>query len=305
MKAGKRMLTLVIIALILGSFSFAHLVFGHDEVILRDANGVPVEGTQNAYSPRRTCGLNGSCHGDTVAYDYNINNIYEDQLGYALQDNGPGTPAYNLPYPMHGVSAGFHSQMGRNISWNSNNNDAQRHFYQLPDFTSSPGSYGGFYPFAGRQLAGKAQSNPLNYDMSSYDFAHSGCAWCHPGGGALEYDRDGYRYTGTDVRYDPYYFTPIFPTGPNPAPGMGDYYSYVSGQGITSKQSVWQNGGVAEVDCVMCHFQNQYANLERNNAPIDPVDALGIMPSLGLIGAKGQPALLTAGQKGSWNPANN
>src|SRR5208337_1439913 len=58
-------------------------------------------------------------------------------------------------------------------------------------------------------------------------------------------------------------------------------------------------------DCLMCHFQNQYANLERNNAPIDPVDALGIMPSLGLIGAKGQPALLTIGQKGSWNSVNN
>ena len=43
-----------------------------------------------------------------------------------------------IPYPKHGVSAGYHFQQGRNISWS----DPQRSFYSLPGFTSSPGMFG-------------------------------------------------------------------------------------------------------------------------------------------------------------------
>ena len=100
--------------------------------------------------------------------------------------------------------------------------------------------------------------------MSSYEFAHSGCAWCHPGGGPLEYDREGYRYDGSGGFF--------FPSG-NPSPEMGDYYAFVPGTGLVDKTSAWQSGGVAEADCLMCHLSvdtsdpqtlNRYSNLERN-----------------------------------------
>ncbi|MBZ0155393.1 MAG: hypothetical protein K8I29_04155 [Alphaproteobacteria bacterium] len=48
------------------------------------------------------------------------------------------------PYPQHGVSAGYHFQQGRNVSWNSNNANAQRSFYKVQNFTSSTGMYGKF-----------------------------------------------------------------------------------------------------------------------------------------------------------------
>jgi hypothetical protein len=51
-------------------------------------------------------------------------------------------------------------------------------------------------------------------DMTSYEFSNSGCAWCHPGGGAMEYDREGYRYDGS---------AGLFQAGANPAPKTTDY----------------------------------------------------------------------------------
>ena len=169
--------------------------------------------------------------------------------------------------------------------------------------------------------------------MTSYDFAHSGCSWCHPGGGALEYDREGYRYDGNVLG------SGLNQTGPNPSPKNGDYFifgiaagpaaSYAgagyfevtstkgimapdtainqgtmkwvnSGGGVMKqvgkKYNSWVAGGVAEADCLMCHYANQYSQVDRNWA------APGYtMPkwsaSLGLVGAKGQAGLLTPGTK--------
>ena len=70
--------------------------------------------------------------------------------------------------------------------------------------------------------------------MSAFDFANSGCAWCHPGGGALEYDRDGYRYDNKDGGF----FQDSAIANPNPA--MGDYYTFSSGNAYE------QGGGMAE-----------------------------------------------------------
>ncbi len=111
------------------------------DITLRDINGISVANSTKAYSPRRTCGVT-DCHA-AVADRYGLmNNIYEDTIAFSIKDHGLGSPSYGnpyqVPYALHGVSAGYHFQQGRNITWN----DSQRTFYGLPAFTSSPGMFG-------------------------------------------------------------------------------------------------------------------------------------------------------------------
>lgn len=131
--------------------------------------------------------------------------------------------------------------------------------------------------------------------MSSFDFGHSGCSWCHPGGGPLEYDREGYRYDGNVLG------SGLGLIGPNPTPETGDYYTFVPGSGIVSRAAVWQNNGVAEADCLMCHYSNQYTQIERNyasiGAPMGGQTSPKLAASLGLVGGKGQAGLLNITQK--------
>jgi len=61
-----------------------------------------------------------------------------------------------------------------------------------------------------------------------------GCGACHPGGGGLEFDRDGQRY---DQR---------LAESPELAESLdGDYY-----------RSAWNRTGVMEADCFLCHLAN-------------------------------------------------
>jgi hypothetical protein len=139
-------------------------------------------------------------------------------------------------------------------------------------------------------------------DMTSFEFSHSGCAWCHPGGGAMEYDREGFRYDGNAGLFQP---------GANGAPKASDYFvfdpatktiadpSTVINGGSGQPYKTWSQGGVAEIDCLLCHYTNQYANLERNYA-FPGATAPKLAASLGLVGAgTGQTGLLTISQKGS------
>ncbi len=110
-------------------------------VALRDADGNLITvGSNIPYSPKQTCGT-GQCH-DTIAARYGLNNIYEHNTLYATKDHGTGSPSYtnpyDVPYPEHGVTAGFHFQQGRSTPWG----DIQRNYYGLASFTSSPGMYG-------------------------------------------------------------------------------------------------------------------------------------------------------------------
>ena len=68
-----------------------------------------------------------------------------------------------------------------------------------------------------------------------------GCGGCHPGGGGMEFDRDGKRFD-----------TPL---GAEPQLAQtldGDYY-----------QSKWDKTGVVEADCFICHLPG-YNFKERN-----------------------------------------
>ncbi len=246
------------------------------DMVLRDANGVPiVPGSNTPYSPKQTCG-SVACHIDMVrSFGLTSGTVYESEPASAVKDHGPGTTPYQVPYPMHGVSAGYHFQTGRNASWSQ----TQRDYYQVPDFTSSPSLYGGSCPSSGRQLS---DLNALIsvFDLSSYEFGHSECTWCHSGGGPLEYDRQGYRYDGAPG---------LFKAGANPSPPTGDYYRYdPATNSIVDSTAAWQSGGVAEVDCLLCHMNTsadmRYSLLERNYA-LSEAKTPVLAASLGLVGS--------------------
>ncbi|MBI5575281.1 MAG: hypothetical protein HY896_02835 [Deltaproteobacteria bacterium] len=172
-------------------------------------------------------------------------------------------------------------------------------------------------------------------DLTTDDFRTSGCAWCHPGGGPLEYDRDGFRFDGTvgglqpgvnplqkDADYKIFgilagpdassyagagFFETTSTTGVYPAdqliiqgtmksvldPSTGTYKT------VGKKYNSPAAGGVAEVDCLMCHYAGRYANLERNYA-FPGATAPKLAASLGLVGAgTGEAGLLNITTKGA------
>jgi formate dehydrogenase gamma subunit len=90
-------------------------------------------------------------------------------------------------------------------------------------------------------LAKKKNSNPDEIDIAMFEWVASGdpkepaipgCGGCHPGGGGLEYDRDGKRYDTT------------LKANPELAKTLdGDYY-----------KGHWDKSGVVEADCFICHL---------------------------------------------------
>jgi len=95
-------------------------------------------------------------------------------------------------------------------------------------------------------LAGKNNSSYSDIDKSVFFFAQK-CGKCHPGGGGVEYDRDGnllyddrtgkfgYEMSGRDPKYD------------------GDYTSFSTGN--PDFGAPWDESGVIEADCLLCHLK--------------------------------------------------
>ncbi|MBL8231955.1 MAG: hypothetical protein JNL98_25890 [Bryobacterales bacterium] len=140
------------------------------------------------------------------------------------------------------ITQGFHFQQGKGESM-------PKDFAARYPWASSPGNYGGNWCSPAplyRQLAAKKNTNPRTIDMTSFDFVTATCGNCHPGGGPLEYDRDGMRY---DHRMsDP--ASGLTPGGDN---GLdGDYF-----------KARWAETGVIEADCLLCH-QPEYDYKKRN-----------------------------------------
>ena len=119
-------------------------------------------------------------------------------------------------------------------------------------WVSSPGNYGGNWCSPAplyRQLAAKKNSTARTIDMTSYEFVTATCGNCHPGGGPLEFDRDGKRYD-TWMR-DP--SSNLVAGGEN---GLdGDYY-----------KARWSETGVIEADCLLCHMPEY--DLKKRNAEL-------------------------------------
>lgn len=118
-------------------------------------------------------------------------------------------------------------------------------------WVTSPGNYGGTWCSPAplyRQLAPKSNTSARMIDMTSFDFVTATCGNCHPGGGPLEYDRDGKRYD--EWMRDP--TSGLTPGGENNLDG--DYY-----------RARWSETGVIEADCLLCHMP-EYDHKKRNEA---------------------------------------
>ncbi|HEX2867756.1 MAG TPA: multiheme c-type cytochrome [Ignavibacteriales bacterium] len=140
------------------------------------------------------------------------------------------------------ITEGFHFQQGRGEKLPETMKDRFQ-------WVSSPGNYGGNWCSPApvyRQLARKNNRNARMIDMTSFDFITATCGSCHPGGGPLEYDRDGKRYDKTMLDSSKHY------TSGADNNFDGDYF-----------KARWTESGVIEADCMLCHLP-EYDYKARN-----------------------------------------
>ena len=201
MPAGKRFDSILIFTLIvLVMISVSVLNARHPNINLFDKNFDmidPINGENpNApFSTRVTCGL---CH------DYDA------------------------------ITEGYHFQQG----W-----DVISDTFGVADdqpWVLSDGRMGGFCLTSFRQFAKKHNDTEADIDLPVYKFIASAsynpgdptCGACHPGGGGMEFDREG-------NRYDEH-----LADNPELKESLdGDYH-----------QSNWDQSGVVEADCFLCHM---------------------------------------------------
>lgn len=145
-------------------------------------------------------------------------------------------------------------------------------------WVTAPGNYGGNWCSPSplyRQLAPKSNTNARTIDMTSFDFVTATCGNCHPGGGPLEYDRNGHRYD-TFMRAQG-----MAGGGDN---GLdGDYY-----------KAKWEQTGVIEADCLLCHMpaydhKARNAQLANLNFRWAATEGAGLGKVAGKVAANEQP----------------
>lgn len=174
------------------------------------------------------------------------------------------------------ITQGFHFQQGA---------DEQRPgvLGERCQWVSSPGNYGGAWCSPAplySYLSPKHNDDPHLIDMTSLDFITRGCGKCHPGGGPLEYDRDG-------KRYDKWMADPasgFTPGGENDLDG--DYY-----------KARWSESGVLEADCLLCHmpeydFGTRNQQIAALNFRWTPTAAAGLASVTGAV-AKNESVTVT------------
>jgi formate dehydrogenase gamma subunit len=136
------------------------------------------------------------------------------------------------------ITTGYHFQMGWDVVSDDYGVAAGR------PWSLSNGFLGRWYPYAFRQLAKKANTSEDEIDLTVYDFVgfsspgrgQPPCGACHPGGGGVEYDREGHRY---DEHLS---------ENPDLAATLdGDYF-----------RSRWAESGVVEADCLICHLEGYH-----------------------------------------------
>ena len=94
------------------------------------------------------------------------------------------------------ITQGYHFQMGWDVIADDYGVEEGR------PWSLSNGLLGRWYPYAFRQLAKKQNRSADEIDLTVYDFVgfsspgrgQPPCGACHPGGGGLEFDREGNRY---------------------------------------------------------------------------------------------------------------
>jgi len=145
------------------------------------------------------------------------------------------------------ITEGFHFTQGKGDS-------LPRPYRDRYQWVIYPGNYGGNWCSPAplyRALAPKQNQSARTIDMTSFEFVTATCGNCHPGGGPLEYDRDG-------LRYDEHMadsMSGLTPGGVNRLDG--DYY-----------KARWSETGVLEADCLLCHMP-EYDYKKRNTELAD------------------------------------
>jgi len=140
------------------------------------------------------------------------------------------------------ITEGFHFTQGKGEKVPSL-------FAERYAWVTTPGNYGGNWCSPAplyRQLAPKKNTSARLIDMTSFEFVTATCGNCHPGGGPLEYDRDGKRYDHNML--DPK--SGLVAGGANHLDG--DYF-----------KAAWSKTGVLEADCLLCHMP-EYKYKQRN-----------------------------------------
>ncbi|MHC4471938.1 MAG: cytochrome c3 family protein, partial [Planctomycetota bacterium] len=104
-------------------------------------------------------------------------------------------------------------------------------------------------------MAAKVNASADDIDIAVFEWSKS-CSPCHPGGGPLEFDRDG-------NRYDEH--------APNVSADTldGDYFG-----------NDWVNSGVLEADCLLCHMES-YRTAART--PVVKEGRHRVAPAVGAI----------------------
>ncbi len=174
------------------------------------------------------------------------------------------------------ITQGFHFQQGKGES-------PPQEFAARFQWASSPGNYGGNWCSPAplyRQLAAKKNANARSIDMTSFDFVTATCGNCHPGGGPLEYDRDG-------QRYDHHMADPASGLTVGGDNGLdGDYY-----------KARWSETGVIEADCLLCHqpeydYKGRNAQLANLNFRWAATEGAGFGQILGKVAAGEKPRVV-------------
>jgi hypothetical protein len=150
-------------------------------------------------------------------------------------------------------------------------------------WVSSPGNYGGAWCSPAplyAHLAPKTNASAITINMTSFSFITMGCGKCHPGGGPLEFDRDGKRYD--ELMRDP--DSGFSPGGDNRFDG--DYF-----------KARWSDTGVIEADCLLCHlpeysFKKRNDQLSKLNFRWAATEAAGLGQVTGIV-ASNQVPLVT------------
>jgi hypothetical protein len=171
------------------------------------------------------------------------------------------------------ITQGFHFTQGKGETMPTE-------FSSRYNWVTGPGNYGGNWCSPAplyRQLAAKKNTNPRTIDMTSFDFVTATCGNCHPGGGPMEYDRDGQRYDVRMASPD----SGLTSGGDN---GLdGDYY-----------KARWAETGVIEADCLLCHmpeydYKNRNAQLANLNFRWAATEGAGFGSITGKVAAGEKP----------------